>query len=137
MCIRDSFMTLTDLSAIRTTDITKTFADRTAVDSLNLSIEEGELFAHRHARRAVARNVERGPMPVRARGGPEPARTRHRLRPAADQGEARLRSRPPGEQSSFSPTSATRTQCQLGNLRRGNAARRMLRERACPVCHVR
>src|SRR5664280_2149978 len=33
------FMTLTDLSAIRTTDITKTFADRTAVDSLNLSIE--------------------------------------------------------------------------------------------------
>ena len=38
-------MTLTDLSAIRTTDITKTFADRTAVDSLNLSIEEGELLA--------------------------------------------------------------------------------------------
>ena len=38
-------MTLADLSAIRTTDITKTFADRTAVDSLNLSIEEGELFA--------------------------------------------------------------------------------------------
>jgi ABC-2 type transport system ATP-binding protein len=38
-------MTLADLAAIRTTDLSKTFGDRTVVDSLNLSIEQGELFA--------------------------------------------------------------------------------------------